>query len=204
MTDSSRRSAILRATIEEVVKNGIDGTSIHRIAEAAGVSTGLVLYHFKSKEELITAAWVESVHYFYTRSADDVGPDGGLRHLENSFRLQFRDRDESMPSWRFWLELWARAARSPELRTRHSERMREVRESYTRLLTVAAERGELAEGSDPELIGDLIHTLVYGLAVKSTLDDNVISPQRAYEIGALALDLIRRPAGGLPEAKPEA
>ena len=53
MTETiSRRSAILKATIDEVVKNGLDGTSIHKVAEAAGVSTGLVMYHFKTKEEL--------------------------------------------------------------------------------------------------------------------------------------------------------
>ena len=149
------------------------------------------------------AAWMESVRYFYTRSADDVGPDGGLRHIENSFRVQFRDRGADTPSWRFWLELWAKSAHSPELRTRHAERMREVRESYTRLLTAAAERGELADGLDPELVGNLIHALIYGLAVKSTLDNDVISPQRAYEIGALAVNLLRRPAAATPEPAPE-
>jgi hypothetical protein len=44
---------------------------------------------------------------------------------------------------------------------------------------------------DPELLGDLLHTLIYGLAVKVTLDGEVISPERAFQIALLALRLGR-------------
>lgn len=200
-TETSRREAILAATVEEVVKHGIDGASIQRIASRAGVSAGLVMYHFRSKEELINAAWVRSVKHFYSRNVETGGGTSGLGHIENGFRVQFVDRDEDTPAWNLWLELWAKAARSPKLRTMHLERIAEIRRSYTERLRTALESGEMRKDLDPELVGDLLHTLIYGLAVKVTLDSELISPQRALEIGRLAVGLLRAAA---PDPEPGA
>jgi len=189
--EKSRRDAILAATVEEVVKRGIDGASIQRIAAAAGVSAGLVMYHFRSKEELINSAWVASVKHFYSRNVETGGGQAGLRHMENGFRVQFVDRDEDTPPWNLWLELWAKAARSPKLRAMHLERIAEIRRSYTQRLRAALESGEMRPDLDPELAGDLLHTLIYGLAVKVTLDSELISPERALQIGKLAVSLLR-------------
>lgn len=185
-----RKAAILSATVDEVIKHGFDGASIQGIAEAAGVSTGLVMYHFKTKEDLIAAAWDLAVRHFTGRTIDNQDSLTGLKRFEKSFHIQFVDRDAATPPWNLWLELWAKAARSPRLRQLHSDRIAEVRRSYTQYLQRSIESGEMKDGIDPELAGDLLHTLVYGLAVKVTLDSESISPERAYQIAALAMDLL--------------
>jgi AcrR family transcriptional regulator len=188
-TDSSRRAAILAATVDEVVKFGFDGTSIQRIAQAAGVSTGLVMYHFKSKEELMAAAWVAALKHFSERITGASEGQPGLRRMENSFRILFVDRDAETSSWDLWLELWAKAARSPRLRELHAQQLMKVRQHYTEVLEAGSV--DLKPGLDPELVGDLLHTLVYGLAVKVTLDGELIPPERALQIGQLAIELLR-------------
>lgn len=197
--DTSRRDAILAATVDEVVRLGFDGTSIQRIAQAAGVSTGLVMYHFKSKDELMAAAWVAAIRHFFERITGASEGQLGLRRMENSFRILFVDRDEDTSPWDLWLELWAKAARSPKLRELHAQQLGKVRQHYTDVLTADAE--DLKPGLDAELVGDLLHTLVYGLAVKVTLDGDLIPPGRALQIGRLAIQLLRKePSGdkGLP------
>lgn len=58
MRSNDDRTAIARirdAAITEFAANGVDGTSIRTIASTAGVSPGLVIHHFGSKEDLRVA-----------------------------------------------------------------------------------------------------------------------------------------------------
>lgn len=51
---------LLRATYKICGERGLRALSLQRVAEAAGVSKGAILYHFKDKEELLhaTMKWV--------------------------------------------------------------------------------------------------------------------------------------------------
>ena len=58
MRSTDDRSTVARirdAAITEFAANGVDGTGIRTIASAAGVSPGLVIHHFGSKDELRAA-----------------------------------------------------------------------------------------------------------------------------------------------------
>jgi len=46
------REAILRAALECFSRKGFRGVSLEEVAGAAGVSKGLIFYHFRSKEDL--------------------------------------------------------------------------------------------------------------------------------------------------------
>ena len=52
-----RREEILRATCDEVVKRGFAHTRAADVAAALGISTGLIFYHFDSKDALLSAAF---------------------------------------------------------------------------------------------------------------------------------------------------
>ncbi len=49
-------AAILDATIRTIAGFSLSGTTVQRVAEAAGVSVGAVILHFKSKDALLIAA----------------------------------------------------------------------------------------------------------------------------------------------------
>ena len=53
--DRTSAARIRDAAITEFAANGVDGTSIRAIAATAGVSAGLVIHHFGSKDELRAA-----------------------------------------------------------------------------------------------------------------------------------------------------
>jgi AcrR family transcriptional regulator len=57
LTEQARRTQFINATIELVALHGYAGTSLSRIAEAAGVSKAAVLYHFPTKNAVIEAAY---------------------------------------------------------------------------------------------------------------------------------------------------
>ena len=80
-----KREAIVRAAVEEFRTAGFEGTSMDRIAAAAGVSKRTVYNHFPSKEELFShileALWASSIASVDLPYRADVALDEQLRQL---------------------------------------------------------------------------------------------------------------------------
>lgn len=54
-----KRSALLAAALELFAEQGFNGSSTAQIAQHAGVASGTLFFHFKSKEELVHALFRE-------------------------------------------------------------------------------------------------------------------------------------------------
>lgn len=57
-----RREEILEAALDQFIRKGYTGTKIKDIADAAGMSVGLLFHYYESKEELYTALIGLGVH----------------------------------------------------------------------------------------------------------------------------------------------
>jgi AcrR family transcriptional regulator len=57
--DANKRDAILDATLRLVSANGFHGTAMSRVAQEAGVSTGIIYHYFDSKGDLIDELYKE-------------------------------------------------------------------------------------------------------------------------------------------------
>ncbi len=71
-----RRSQLIDATITSIAKHGIGGTTMSSVTEAAGLSIGLVNFHFKSKQNLLeaTLTFLASEHHNqWCRAYEDAG-----------------------------------------------------------------------------------------------------------------------------------
>src|SRR5690242_10970420 len=66
--EDARRAQIVAAAIDVIADVGFAQASLARIARQAGISKGLISYHFAGKEELMT----EVVVVTYTAIADHV------------------------------------------------------------------------------------------------------------------------------------
>lgn len=56
LTEQARRDQLIQITIDLVAEHGYAATSLTRIAQAAGITKGAVLYHFASKDAVVAAA----------------------------------------------------------------------------------------------------------------------------------------------------
>lgn len=56
LTEQARRAQLIDVTVGLIAEHGNAGTSLARIAEAAGITKAAVLYHFRSKDALVRAA----------------------------------------------------------------------------------------------------------------------------------------------------
>src|SRR5215213_9907085 len=56
-----RREEILDATLEVVLREGLAAARVGDVAELLGVSSGLVFYHFGTKDALVAEAFAHAV-----------------------------------------------------------------------------------------------------------------------------------------------
>mgnify|MGYP000391424040 CR=1 FL=1 len=61
-----RRRELAEAALRTVQKFGLKGTTVHRVSEEAGISHGLLHYHYKTKSDLLEAT-VKLNNYNITR-----------------------------------------------------------------------------------------------------------------------------------------
>jgi AcrR family transcriptional regulator len=66
----SLAARIVRAASELFDRNGVDGTSLQMIADAAGVGKAAVYYHFKTKDEIVAAVHAHVFAEFYAAIDD--------------------------------------------------------------------------------------------------------------------------------------
>ena len=59
--DTSRRSLILKTAAKLFREHGYERTSVRQIAEALGMTSGSIFYHFTTKEELLVTVMEEGV-----------------------------------------------------------------------------------------------------------------------------------------------
>jgi AcrR family transcriptional regulator len=109
----SRRQRIIDATLDVIHDHGLAGTRTHEIARRAGVSSGLLLYHFGTLDGVIAAAMQESEDRYY-RSLEDEDAVG--RPAPERLRLLVErsgDPTSVVAAWTLWMEFWVRALRDP-------------------------------------------------------------------------------------------
>jgi AcrR family transcriptional regulator len=160
-----------------VARDGFDGVTYRSVAAEAGVTHGLVSYHFKTREAMIHEAlkWavehtLEAAHLTASTGLDDFGSDVP------------RALDDSPEEAVFQFELLLRALRSPDLRE-------DVRKSYDDYIAAIAE--SLASfGIDDEAIARVVFAALDGLALQHFLYDQ---PGRTED----ALSALRRLLGPL-------
>lgn len=144
------RRVILEAVLHELGEVGYGALTIEAVAAQAGVGKSTIYRHWPGKLELVEDA-------FRTLKAPVVVPEAGtLRDrvigvLEQVAGLvQQSTYSACMPA------LIEAAERDPRVRDFHSRFTAERRAALVALLRDAVEAGELAPGTDPELLADAL------------------------------------------------
>ncbi|MFE3456500.1 TetR/AcrR family transcriptional regulator [Nocardiopsis aegyptia] len=73
LTEQARRQQLVAVTIDLVAAHGYAACSLQRIADAAGITKGAVIYHFASKNAVIRAAYDAVIEALTERVGAAVG-----------------------------------------------------------------------------------------------------------------------------------
>jgi AcrR family transcriptional regulator len=148
---AAARQAIVEATLELLAERGFQAATMDEIAARAGVGKNTIYRRWTSKEDLIADAIRDLTAEL------DVQDDG-----EIYARLLARIRDfmhvfADPLLGRLLPGLLGELERNPAFASAYVERI--VTPRYERIIAVlreAVDRGELAEGTDPEIVADLL------------------------------------------------
>jgi AcrR family transcriptional regulator len=202
--ERSARERILHAACELIAERGIGGARIAQVATAAGVSTALVHYHFKTREVLLA----ETLDYaFDLASAVRLRPPGengtggsAAKRLADVVEQSLPTTDPGRREWQLWAELWLGAARDPSLRPIAAQMYARYRTWIAAAIAEGVAAGEFAP-VDPGDTADLAMALIDGLGLRVLLGDPSMPLDQARErIGEILARELRIPAGQLPFA----
>ncbi|MFL5259572.1 MAG: TetR family transcriptional regulator C-terminal domain-containing protein [Hyphomicrobiales bacterium] len=110
-----RRQQLIEATIDVMARKGYAGTTIADVAKAAGLSSGIVNFHFETKENLLvdTLKYLAEEYRANWRGAlDGAGPDPAER-LEALLSADFNPEICSPRKLAAWCAFWAEATSRP-------------------------------------------------------------------------------------------
>ena len=183
-TADQRREQMLRAALEVIADRGYADTRIADVAERIGISPALVIYYFKTKDQLLTEAIRYSEDTWYAQGQRRLAElPTAAAQIEEAVAMSCLPEADPEPhdSWLLWLDFWALAARNPEvaeLRRAADERWRDLISSLVRS---GQEAGEF-HPVDPDNFAIMLDALLDGFAIQIALDDPVADPGKCFEL----------------------
>ena len=129
----ARRAQLIRATFQEVSEKSFSEVTLEDIAARAGLSKGVALYYFDSKEELFLAAFDRSIMAVRDRlRAAIAAASGPVEKMQAMIRTTFVGVKENRAFYRAYLDFLS-------LGTRHKDFHRLNERFYKGCLAMDAE-----------------------------------------------------------------
>lgn len=197
-----RHREILDAAARVITERGLAETRISDIAAQAGVSPGLILYYFDSKDRLLAEALSFSNDQFYLRTSREI------RRLPNAREQLRRLIDLSVPGylpefgrldeWALWIEVWVRALRDVSMAKEREALDERWRSQIADIVRGGIESGEFDRDADPDEFALHLASLMDGLAIQVAMNDPKVTPGRMHrtclEVAAHELGFVLEPA----------
>jgi AcrR family transcriptional regulator len=197
-----RHQEILDAAARVITDRGLAETRISDIAEQAGVSPGLILYYFDSKDRLLAEALTFANDQFYLRTSREI------RRLPSAVDQLQRLVDLSVPGllpeygrldeWALWIEVWVRALRDAEMAKEREVLDERWRSQLAEIVRGGLSSGEFRSKDDVDELALRLACFIDGMAIQVVMNDPRVSPERmrrtCMEVAAHELGFALEPA----------
>jgi AcrR family transcriptional regulator len=172
----SRRRAILVAAAQVISERGFADVRVADVAEAAGVSTGLVIYHFKTLDSLLIEALQLSEEDFRKAAARIIAAHAAPRdRFTELVRWALQPGEDLLGGSTLWIETWSQALRHPQIEEARAKADQAWREL---LRSVVPDR----EPAQVDIVVNALAALLDGLAIQVALKDATVTPDVALEL----------------------
>jgi len=160
----SKREAILEACLAAIASRGVRGLRVNAIAADAGVSTGLLYYHFTDRDGLLSAAFdhINDRARAY-RSVGDLPEDSPRTLLERHVLDEFQDEPAVVEMSAAWHELRASAIYEDRLRPALARAAHDFATELADEIRAAQASGEVDQAVDAQRVGLVLDTFMDGL-----------------------------------------
>jgi AcrR family transcriptional regulator len=178
----NRRAELTEAALEHVLAEGLIGVSLRPLAAKLSTSDRMLIYHFGSKEKLLT----EVIALANRRVAASIRPaDPPVQTVADLFRYAWNaiKTPDTLGAMRLYLEMCVLSVREPERWTAGHERLREP--WLAMLGPGLAELGVPAHRVAP--LADLVLDTIDGLLLDRLVSQD---PARSDAAAAALADLL--------------
>lgn len=172
-SEDARRQQIIHAAFDVASRKGLAALTVRLVAARAGLSTGLVLFHYKTKEQLVIAL-LDYVLATTTvlRLTDDIAQISSP--LDRLLALLAREMDrlsQEPRRIRLFFDFWAKGFTHPRIKRRMQAELDRYREAFRPIAeeVLAAEPERFADVS-AEGLAAMAVSFVKGCAVQSMID----------------------------------
>lgn len=178
---ADRKGAVARATWRVVAASGLEGATLRAIAREAGFTTGVLMHHFRDKEELFIFALGEmfdNAELELTEALRQTNPIKGFR--EFLFHYLTLTKDSELQA-RSWLNFVGRALWNKAFLREYRRRYPRFRALIRRVLLAAVHAGIVRRGANVNMETDMLFALLDGITMHALLEPGRFPPahQRA-------------------------
>ena len=180
----TRREELVRAALDVIAERGFADTRIADVADRAGSSPALVIYYFKTKDNLLTEAVRLAEDLWYAFGNERMAAvTGAAARLDEMITTNFvPPADIGFPDLgALWVDLWARSLRHPEVARVREEFDARWRRVIVDVVVEGQATGEFAH-VDPAAFATALSALIDGLSVQVVLSDPAVDPESARRI----------------------
>jgi len=172
-SEASRRMQILKAAYEVASRKGLDALTVRLLAQRAKLSTGLVLFHFKTKEQLIIALldYVLETTTVLHVTEDIMSIPLPLDRLLALLRREMNRMASEPRRIRLFFDFWAKGFTHARIRTKMQAELDRYREAFRPIAhEVLRAEPERFSGVTPEGLSAVAVSFIKGCAVQSMID----------------------------------
>lgn len=167
---SLRRAQLTRAAYKVVGEKGYNDFTIKDIAVEAGLSTGLVHYYFKNKEELLFTLLKEmnaNLKYNLNKALTvlEEPQDKLLAFCDEAFDLL----DKEKAYFSVIIDFWGQISRNKRIRQANIKLFQSYRDEITAILKEGAAKGVFM-AVDVQLTSVIIVSLIQGTIIQYVID----------------------------------
>jgi AcrR family transcriptional regulator len=183
-----RREEILLAAIGEVERVGLAAVRVSDVAAVLGISTGLVFYHFGTKDELVAEAFTYAVERDLAAMERAAARRGPVLERVRAV-LRSYGPTGSATGWRLWIDGWSLAQHEPVIAAHFRKLEAHSRGILRRLVEEGVADGTVSCPNPDDSVSRLL-ALLDGLSVAAEVIGSVSRAQlRRWLDDAIAREL---------------
>jgi AcrR family transcriptional regulator len=198
------RTKILAAAADCIVRDGLAQVRTASIARAAGVSAGLLHYHFDTKELLFGEVLKHShaVSAELNRRAVAGAGEGPAERLSSFLDRCLPGDERRAHEWLLWQELALLCIRDPHLAEVGAELYEDRYATVARIVTAGVAAGLFRTTLDPRSLAETSVALCDGLGARVLAHDPRLGLEEARTAIATSVGLLVGHDGPLPPPAP--
>jgi len=189
---NNKRTELVDAAWNLIIRQGYAGASIRRIAREAQCSTGTVSHYFANKNEIVTLV----LKRIFDEAGESLGQPTGFEDVVESIRQILHD-SLSMPhgTWAVAFQLVSGARADPPLAALIRENYADFRSKLCALIERGQAQRKIRTDFPADLLGDQLCALVDGWMMMTPIDPSRYDNEgRRSTLVELAIAMMNPPA----------